>query len=256
MQQPAKTFLRCCPAGGRSHPHRVNESAGRKNQIPAIIARSLRLALCLVVVAATVSITRAATFHVDVNLPRQAHHQPHHRHPITRGATFYVDLNSTNPKPPFLHWSTAATNIQDAIDVAGAGDQVLVNDGIYSTGGMLVNNPSQTNRVVVNKPLTVRSVHGPAATVIEGDGYQGGVRCVYLAAGATLIGFTLTNGSAFYDEDGGGVWCESNSATVSNCVISGNWASSGAGAYGGTLNNCTLTGNNFGGGAEYCSLNI
>ena len=172
----------------------------------------------------------------------------------TSAATFYVDVNSTNATPPFVDWSTAATNIQDAIDAASAGDQVLVNDGIYSTGGGPVNNSAETNRVAVNKPVTVQSVNGPAVTVIEGDD---DVRCVYLADGATLSGFTLTNGTTA--GSGGGVWCESISATVSNCVITGNYAQEGGGgASGGTLNNSTLTGNWTywdGGGADGCTLN-
>jgi hypothetical protein len=71
---------------------------------------------------------------------------------------------------------------------------------------------------------------------------------------AVMVGFTLTNGSAFYN--GGGVYCESTSAVLSNCVLSGNW---GGGAYGGMLNNCALTGNwapeGGGGGAAGCTLN-
>src|SRR6266436_6097477 len=47
---------------------------------------------------------------------------------------------------------------------------------------------------------------------------------VLVTNGASLYGFTLTNGFA-QGSYGGGVWCESASAVVSNCVLSGNWAS-------------------------------
>jgi hypothetical protein len=182
------------------------------------------------------------------------------------GRTLYVSLNSTNPVPPYARWRTAATNIQDAINAASAGDRIIVNDGVYDTGGAKVNNSAQTNRIVVNKAVTVQSVNGPAVTVIDG-GFE--IRCVYLAAGATLSGFTLTGGFIvnLTEVGGGGVYCESISATVSNCVIGGNVAyyyydsywdfNWGGGAYGGTLNNCTLIGNaaEYGAGAAYCTLN-
>jgi hypothetical protein len=99
--------------------------------------------------------------------------------------------------------------------------------------------------VTVDKPLILQSVNGSAVTVIDG---ASAVRCVYLSAEATLVGFTLTNGAA---DNGGGVWCASASAAVSNCVLNGNSAYRGGGAFWGTLNNCTLAGNfaYYGGGA-------
>ena len=179
----------------------------------------------------------------------------------------YVTFNSTNPLPPYLDWSTAAADIQSAIDAAVPGDLVLVSNGAYNVGGRVVYG-SATNRVVVNKPVTVQSVNGPGATSITGfnigpGDYHPG-RCVYLTNGAALAGFALANGEAgssgdlVREQSGGGVWCESPGATVSNCIISSNLAQRGygGGAFGGTLINCVLTSNSasFGGGAASNTL--
>jgi hypothetical protein len=123
-----------------------------------------------------------------------------------------------------------------------------VTNGLYTTGGRVVYD-SLTNRVVINKAVTVQSINGPASTLIQGVP-NGAVRCVYLTNNATLIGFTLTNGSTatsgdfFLSRSGGGVWCESTSSLVSNCVLIANSALIYGGAsYSGTLVNCTLTNN-------------
>jgi hypothetical protein len=168
-------------------------------------------------------------------------------------ATHYVDLNSANPAPPYTDWATAATNIQNAVDAAAAGDEIVVTNGTYATGGRSLDGET-TNRVGVGKPLALRSVNGPEVTVVDGAG----LRCVYLCNGASLSGFTLAYGRA---SSGGGVWCESATAVVSNCCIAGNSALgyfvAGGGAYSGTLNNCTLSGNSafYGGGACASILN-
>jgi hypothetical protein len=180
----------------------------------------------------------------------------------------YVDLNSTNPTPPYTNWSTAATTIQDAVDASKNGDQILVTNGVYQTGGRVVYG-TMGNRVAVTKPIIVQSVNGLAVTTIQG--YQapswgsGSVRCAYLTNGSALIGFTLSGGSSqiggdvIHDSSGGGVWCESTNALVSNCLLSNNTVYyAGGGAYGGTLSNCTLvsnTGHSIGGGAYLSVLN-
>jgi hypothetical protein len=92
----------------------------------------------------------------------------------------------------------------------------------------------------------VRSVNGPKVTIIKGSGPAGdtAVRCLYLGSNATLIGFTLTHGYAWMygswkDDFGGGVFCEP-SAVLSNCILTGNSAEEGGGAYGGNLYNCIV----------------
>jgi hypothetical protein len=155
--------------------------------------------------------------------------------------THYVDLNSANPSPPYTNWASAATVIQEAVDAAVTGDEIVVTNGNYS-------------HLRVTKPLSVRSLNGPRFTTIDGGSGSG---CVYLASGANLSGFALTNGFA---ESGAGVYCESATAMISNCILAGNFAINagrGGGAYQGTLNNCILTGNSasYGGGAYGATLN-
>ncbi len=166
-------------------------------------------------------------------------------------AVRYVDVNSATPTPPYTNWATAATNIQDAVDVALAGDEVLVTNGVYQTGG------GGINRVIVDKPVTVQSVNGPTETRIVG-GYS--TRCAHLANGALIAGFTLTNGSAktagggtSISGAGGAVSSPAGGGTVSNCVMTGNWADTyGGAAYNTTLINCVLSNNvgGYGGGAS------
>lgn len=192
----------------------------------------------------------------------------------------YVSVASTNPVPPYVSWATAATNIQDAIDVAQPGEFVLVGDGTYSTGGRVVYD-SMTNRVALTKPISVRSLNGPEVTVIAGTSELSGglARCAYLTSGASLVGFTLTKGLTSFFASGAGVWCESTNAFLTNCILSGNiaynngggaWSgtlvdciltnndaySSGGGAYGSALVNCTIANNDseWGGGASACTL--
>ena len=180
-----------------------------------------------------------------------------------RAATLFVDLNSANPTPPYTNWVTAATNIQDAIDVTTNGDTVLVTNGMYAAGGRVYWDLDViTNRIVVTNNIIVRSVNGPLVTFIQGFGFFGvqyanAIRCVLVTTKALLAGFTITNGwSPGGLGFGGGVYA-SSSTVISNCVLSGNHALlGGGGVRDGILLNCILNENSAqsGGGAYYSAL--
>jgi hypothetical protein len=163
---------------------------------------------------------------------------------------FYVDVNGTNPTPPFTNWSTAATDIQSAVDASTNGDLILVTNGIYQTGGRVVYG-SLVSRVVINKAVTVQSVNGSAATMIQGNSPvgNGAIRCVYLTNNAILTGFTLTNGATRnyggppvneHEQSGGGAYCESTNSQLIGCLVISNSALFGGGVHCGSLSNCAI----------------
>jgi hypothetical protein len=162
--------------------------------------------------------------------------------------TLFVCPGSTNSVPPFTNWATAATDIQQAVNAAAAGDDVVVTNGIYGA-------------VNVDKPLLVRSINGPQVTIIDPVRQS---RCAWLANGASLAGFWLRHGAA--DVFGGGVFCVSSGVYLTNCMITDNSVytysnglvmGSGGGVYGGTLYNCVVVSNTAavaGGGAIASTL--
>jgi hypothetical protein len=177
-------------------------------------------------------------------------------------AVRYVNVNSATPISPYTNWAVSSRTIQAAIDISQSGDLILVTNGVYDTG---VRTFKGANRIALTRPVTVQSVNGPAFSLIVGERVPAttngvtAVRCAYLTNGAMLAGFTLTNGATHITGSyvsGGGVYCESTDAVVSNCVLTGNSAyQDGGGAYGSTLYNCTLTGNSaFRGGAANQSI--
>lgn len=156
---------------------------------------------------------------------------------------------------PFTDWAGAATNIQAAIDAAQPGDLIWVTNGLYVTGGKTTG--GLTNRVTLDKPVTVQSVNGPDSTIIEGhwDPATNGptaVRCAWLTNGAVLAGFTLRGGATretgalldYSTNYGGGAYGISTNALLQNCRLVDNAASlGGGGAFALTLRHCTVVGN-------------
>lgn len=148
------------------------------------------------------------------------------------------------------------TAIQDAIDAADPGDTVLVHDGTY------------IETINFNdKAITVRSQNGPSFTAIDGSGGGGSVVTFISGEGddSILDGFTLQNGSA---SNGGGIYIQNSSPTITHCRITGNNATNdGGGIYcikqpnppidcAPTIEDSTISGNHAGGsgGGIDCDL--
>lgn len=180
------------------------------------------------------------------------------------GVTRYAWTESPSPAHPYTNWTTAAHDIQSAINAATAGDLILVTNGTYATGGACIPGFTVTNRVCITSDVNVVSMNGPAKTVIVGSVNPGGgvatnaLRCAYVSAGGVLSGFTLTNGhtrvSAAADPrdlEGGGAYI--NGGALTNSSVTGCAAVYGGGAMvrSGRVDGCSFrdnTASRYGGG--------
>ena len=125
--------------------------------------------------------------------------------------------------------------IQEAIDAAMDGDEVVVQPGTYNE---TIN--------FLGKAITVRSSNGPQVTIIDAQQTGTVVTCNNGEGPDTVLdGFTVTGGEP------SGMRNVISSPTVTNCTFSGNTAFGGGGDGGGMFNvqsnpmvtNCTFSGN-------------
>jgi hypothetical protein len=137
--------------------------------------------------------------------------------------------------------ATYAT-IQDAIDAAVPGDQVVLADGFFS-------GPRNRNLDFHGRDITVRSAHGPENCVIDCEQSGLAFRLAKRESAAAVIdGITVMNGRAGI---AGAVFCQYSSPTIRNCVFRdclGDTAGNSAGAVGyrvseATIADCVLTQN-------------
>jgi hypothetical protein len=157
--------------------------------------------------------------------------------PITPGpatiSSRAVDNSGNQQDPPAGITVTVRTlirvpsdqpTIQAAINVANNGDTVLVAPGTY-----------HENIYFGGKAITVTSENGPDVTIIDGRAAD---PVVIFNSGegrdSTLDGFTLQNGRAANNQgfgQGGGVRIEGSSPTITNNVITNNYACDAGGVF-------------------------
>lgn len=134
--------------------------------------------------------------------------------------------------------------IQAAIDAAVNGDTIVVLPGTYAENINLLGKAVTLRSTEPNNPAVV------AVTVIDGGDAGSVITCSSGEDPNTVIsGFKVTNGLA---EDGGGMYNDASSPTVSHCVFNGNEAySDGGGMYNVTnsspcVSDCTFSQNHAG----------
>ena len=114
---------------------------------------------------------------------------------------------------------TPYTTIQAGINVAVAGDTVLVQPGAYVENIDF----SGKNITVASYFLTLQDSSLIEQTLILGTGST----CVVKfdnneTNDAKLIGFTISGGSGYTDTKGGGIYCYNSNPTLSDLIIRNN----------------------------------
>jgi len=133
-----------------------------------------------------------------------------------------------------LSWATPKQTIQAGVDsITMYGGTVLVSNGTYIV----------SDKVLVNKPIVVKSLNGADVTIVDGGGVH---RCFNLSTPCRIEGFTIKNGhitGADAGGAGGGIYCASITPIVANCVFTNNFSKHGGGMFNGTANNCSFINN-------------
>jgi len=147
--------------------------------------------------------------------------------------------------------------IQEAIQAASNGDEVVVMPGTYTgVGGEVVD--------MLGKSIWLHSSGGPEVTIIDGQHVRRGFFCHNGESNTTIIeGLTITQALAsgpYPNSTGGGMRNQANSSpTITNCIFTGNNAGYGGGMYNNSsspiVTDCTFTNNDgeFGGGMRNAS---
>lgn len=143
-------------------------------------------------------------------------------------ADHYVATNG-NHISPYDAWEKAASNIQSAVDTAGAGGTVWISNGTYRVTS------SSARFIAVTNSLNLRGFSGnPADVIIDGNRPACTNRGIYVALTnpANVLIDALTISNFYANGSGGGILIKitnlvsgaevSGTAVVQNCVITDN----------------------------------
>jgi len=169
-------------------------------------------------------------------------------------ATHYVVPTNSAAADPYTSWITAGTNIIDVVNAAMTNDSprlIWVTNGTYYP----------TSHITITNTMTIQSVNGRDLTILHG-GAASTNRCIAFRSAVTFDGFTVTNYCAI-DMDGV-IYVPSSgeNSKILNCLVTGNrvaaslaWSENGGGIFHDykslTITNCIVRGNrarSYGGG--------
>ena len=196
-------------------------------------------------------------------------------------ATIYVDASPAGAGDDGTSWDAAYSDLQSALSAASSGDAIWVAAGTYKptsgtdrtatfqlkTGVALYGGFSGIETTLEDRDLSSNPsiLSGDIGT--EGDNTDNSYHVLTGSgtdATAILDGFTITAGNANSttdpNDDGGGLYNDGGSPTLTNCTLSGNSADSYGGAIynrsssSPTLINCTLSGNSADNGGAIFNL--
>ncbi len=146
-----------------------------------------------------------------------------------QGTVFYIEAGVCDPshEPVTINVPGDYATIQEAIDHTGAGDTVLLADGIYSGIG---------NREMncYGRPIVIRSVNGPSGCIIDCEGSGSDTHLAFNLSRCegpeTVIeGLTIRNG--YVQNAGGAIAISGSSPTIRDCVFENNHAQLGGAIY-------------------------
>lgn len=160
-------------------------------------------------------------------------------------ATVCVILLATSAHADTIHVPADYSTIQDAINAAQNGDEIVVAPGTYYEAIDFL-----------GKNLSLRSVEGPGLTTIDATGLDVSVITMNgFQEDGTLEGFTITGGvgDPAGAPEGGGIRVFASSPTLLDCVFLNNSAVQGGGVYAAfsdlAIVDCVFQGNSANSGA-------